>query len=290
MNSMTFKIGDRYENRRGTYEVIAIDGDKMAIRWDNGDTIQTTQSGQAKVLRNMQREIDEALKLNKKMPEWYGALFNGVAEKDFGIETKGTTWRSRESMGGLIISSVSAGKAHLNSWSIYGSPIIHIADKVKYARCEPRYQAKLMVRTFPEHYAAGLMIERSNVAGDFRDDWNNFIAWLHDHESELIDLINKHNLRLSDPYRTWDGSLRGVISAGPDGLLHQIEVGKEPVKLDRVTSLLSAVNNDTWVDLFIAAYWPKDQAISRGRALGADTGNLFTDMMPLYAAATKLSI
>ena len=51
-----FQVGGRYENRKGFYTVISLDGDMMRIRWDNGEEINDSVAAQARILRNMKRD------------------------------------------------------------------------------------------------------------------------------------------------------------------------------------------------------------------------------------------
>ena len=51
-----FRTGERYENRRGLFEVVSINGDSLHIRWDTGEIVNTSVELQAKILRNMEKE------------------------------------------------------------------------------------------------------------------------------------------------------------------------------------------------------------------------------------------
>ena len=55
MHSVEFEVGQQYENRKGKYEVIAMDGDAMRIRWETGEEIDTTASMQSRILYHMQQ-------------------------------------------------------------------------------------------------------------------------------------------------------------------------------------------------------------------------------------------
>lgn len=52
-----FKVGERYENCKGTFTVIALSQGKMRIRWDTGEEITDTVDSQARIFRNIQREL-----------------------------------------------------------------------------------------------------------------------------------------------------------------------------------------------------------------------------------------
>ena len=51
-----FEIGQKYKNRKGAYEVIAIEGNSMTIRWKSGEEIVTTTTMQQRIIETMQIE------------------------------------------------------------------------------------------------------------------------------------------------------------------------------------------------------------------------------------------
>jgi hypothetical protein len=51
-----FKVGQEYENMKGAYKVLSIDGNTMRIRWESGEEITTTISLQSLIMMRMQRE------------------------------------------------------------------------------------------------------------------------------------------------------------------------------------------------------------------------------------------
>ena len=58
--TIKFEVGQKYKNRMGTYEVVAIDGDAMDIRWTKKKKVTaTTVRLQSRVIENIQREIAE---------------------------------------------------------------------------------------------------------------------------------------------------------------------------------------------------------------------------------------
>ena len=56
MTEDSFKVGCVYENRKGKYTVLSVCGDRMTIRWENGEEVETDVAGQLRVLRHMQQE------------------------------------------------------------------------------------------------------------------------------------------------------------------------------------------------------------------------------------------
>jgi len=58
--NIEFEVGKKYENMKGIFEVLAIDGDSMHIRWENGEEMMTTKSFQERVLMRMSMERGRA--------------------------------------------------------------------------------------------------------------------------------------------------------------------------------------------------------------------------------------
>lgn len=54
-----FKVGDRHENMKGTYEVVSIHGDSMDIKWESGETTTTTIEFQRNIIRRLLHERKE---------------------------------------------------------------------------------------------------------------------------------------------------------------------------------------------------------------------------------------
>ncbi|MDP9371090.1 MAG: hypothetical protein M3Q71_16495 [Chloroflexota bacterium] len=57
---MEFLIGGIYRNRRGEYEILAIEGDTLQVRYDDGAVDQLKATIQARIARNM--AIEDAAK------------------------------------------------------------------------------------------------------------------------------------------------------------------------------------------------------------------------------------
>ena len=56
MNIIKFEVGQRYENMKGIYEVVSVDGNTMRIRWESGEEIITSMSLQRQIIMRMERE------------------------------------------------------------------------------------------------------------------------------------------------------------------------------------------------------------------------------------------
>lgn len=53
----SFKVGQRYRNRDGEYEVVSLTGNMMKIQYRNGRTVDSDIALQARILERMQEEM-----------------------------------------------------------------------------------------------------------------------------------------------------------------------------------------------------------------------------------------
>jgi len=82
-----FEVGQTYENRKGIYEVIAIDGDSMTIRWASGEEVITTVRLQQRIIEAMQGKypqvsIDSDWAKRKDVRRYTGELTKNNAEEE----------------------------------------------------------------------------------------------------------------------------------------------------------------------------------------------------------------
>ena len=56
MSIIQFEVGQKYENMKGVYEVLSLEGNAMRIRWESGEEIMTTVSLQRQIIMRMTQE------------------------------------------------------------------------------------------------------------------------------------------------------------------------------------------------------------------------------------------
>jgi hypothetical protein len=56
MSIIKFEVGEKYENMKGVYEVLSVEGNAMRIRWESGEEIVTTVSLQRQIIIRMTQE------------------------------------------------------------------------------------------------------------------------------------------------------------------------------------------------------------------------------------------
>ena len=138
--------------------MLSVDGDAMRIRWDTGEEASTSVALQAKILANMNRELnDAAARKRGAVPNAFGEFFRGLQLADFADDVTGTHWRSREQLGGAVTKLLDVREPY-NSWSIYGRPEIHWASVSRYRLHHPSLQAKFFAKANTVEILVGLYI------------------------------------------------------------------------------------------------------------------------------------
>ena len=255
MTDIKFKIGQEHENRKGVYEVLAIDRDAMCIRWESGEEVTTTAALQSRIIDCIHQELalikaKKGGKCKQPQPSEYAIKFEGIKEDDFSEDVAGATWRHYDSLGGAVAVRLKSDKFDIASWPSYGLSAIHWADLNHRRHDDFQLQAKFFARLDEKCLYFGLDIERSNQEKDAKDDWNAFIAWLRDAENDswLNKVVSEHDFSIYDMKKK--GSFTGTImSAG--GKWRLFNEGQEE-EIESLADFLDDLTDSTLVDLQMA--------------------------------------
>jgi hypothetical protein len=298
MGDINFKIGERYENRKGQFEVLSINGEQMEIRWQDGESIWTEISFQRRVIRNMEFEEEQAKakaeagksaaakRASRKKAG--GGRFTGFKDTDFSNSVSGTHWRSRAQLGGAVTQRMDPGSFRINSWPVYRMARVHWVDETHRERNEDHLQAKFFASAAPESIQYGFFVERPPAGEeDSRADWDAFLSWLAEAENEewLRETAAAHELILFDPNDDEKGesAFQGEIQPAEAGW--RLDEAKEPLGL--LSEFLESLPPRKPASLMIARRLEKEEAMARGADIANDIAGLFEVLLPLYEAATE---
>jgi hypothetical protein len=292
-DNILFKIGNKYRNRKGLYEVISISSDSMIIQWENGEKISTTVGLQQRIIEGMEIERQEMIKLEPKgkkklkNPERETTkvrnTFSGFKENDFKGNVAGTNWRSRSGLGGAVTERLD--ERRFKSWDIYRMPSVQWDDIKHRVRGKTHLQAKFVAQLDESNLYYGFYVERSDKSSDERTDWNGFLSWVSIIENEIcLNQISKANdLSVFDK---GEKSFRGIIkSHNNKWRIH----GQEHKDIDSLSAFLQSLPETIWLDLIIAKIENKEEVLNKGGAIAGDISKLFEILMPLYNASIKHS-
>ncbi|MFP4308399.1 MAG: hypothetical protein ACLFQQ_14390 [Desulfococcaceae bacterium] len=298
MREINFKVGERYENRKGQFEVLTINGDQMEIRWQDGESMWTDMSFQRRVIRNMEFEEAQAKaraeagstaaakRASRKRSG--GGRFKGFLESDFSNSVSGTHWRSRAQLGGAVTQRLDPGPFRINSWPVYRMARVHWVDETHREKEDDALQGKFFASASPNGIQYGFFIERPPESDDSPWlDWDAFLEWLGtpENESWLRETAAAQELVLYDHNDNEKGecAFQGEIRADESGW----RLDRADKAIPRLFEFLESLPPRKPGSLMIARRVEKDEAMARGADIANDIAGLFEILMPLYQAATS---
>lgn len=288
MSQIEFKIGGKYENMKGPYEVLSMDGDYMHIRWESGEEITTEVDFQRRVIERMQFEREQrSAKKAKKMKKAAGATqvkFEGFQKDDFSRKIAGTTWRRRSCLGRMVKVFPDSDRFDIKSWSIARKPMIQWADTNHRNPENFNFQGKFFVRLDEDSLYCGFCIERPKDSESENGDWDAFMDWLMKKENEerLKELAIDHELSILNLKR--DGNTGWKVEPDNDDW-KLIKNGKEKPLQSLPQFLNDLTGNGKRVDLYISKEMEKDDAISRSDKIADVISRTFESLFPIYEAS-----
>jgi hypothetical protein len=112
MTKHRLEVGSTYENEKGPFLVLAIQGEWMLIEWDDGEQLKTKVAFPQKVQQRMEMEACQPKTGgSRNAPVWMGRSFTGLQPTDFPEDVAGTHWRSREQLGGAVARLIDASES-----------------------------------------------------------------------------------------------------------------------------------------------------------------------------------
>jgi hypothetical protein len=295
-----FEVGDTYRNRRGEYEVVELDEPDMVIRYADGQLLETTVRLQARIWRNLQAE-KAAMEAAERRPKRKGsrssrrgARFDGLRDGDFQRGVAGTSWRARTSLGGLLAEQVcQASGKFFQSYAVFRRAEVHVARPEHYHHKEKTTwrDAKFVFELDPEGACYGLYIEKNNGLMDEARHWPNLMKALSKDKGLQKDLLAAMRL-LGLQWEVYapGPEMLAQASAGADSLLWESAEGEqEAVSWPEFVKRLSAIDEDTWCNLYLCARMEKDKALEAGTGIADTAAKVYRALLPAYKAASERS-
>jgi len=293
-----FKIGDKYRNRDGEYEVVSIDGLKMAIRYSDGRVVETTGAMQERIRRNMQLdeetpradERSRGTRPKKRRSGRRGQSFKGLQADDFQKGVAGTSWRSRGSLGGLLARRISSAiPQEFQSYAIYRRAEVHIAQPVHYDKSMRVREAKFVLKLDSERARYGFYVERSDEPMDDTWDWQSFITSLGGDEAlqrSVWSAMNELDLHW-DVYFESEALPFARVTPADGGLRWEPtdETDSGTMSWPDFATKLSDLRPGSWCDLYLCKYMTKGEAIAAGVGLANEVRRIYEALLPLYRAS-----
>ncbi|BBO80595.1 hypothetical protein DSCO28_11610 [Desulfosarcina ovata subsp. sediminis] len=285
-----FEVGEKYENMKGVFEVIAIHRDSMDIRWEDGEEVSTPIALQQRIIERMrhEQELEDAQKAARtKKAKGGGASaakpFEGVVDGDFSDSVTRTTWRGRGQLGGSLARQMKGGEFKFNSWAVMRKPEVHWLDMKRQKQSDLPLQAKFYARLEPKQLCFGFHLPRSvDAAVSDKGDWQALMTWLGKTENEdwLRELCTSLQLVVCD---LTGKAFTGTIEACEGAWSHHQGDG-DAMSIDGLCHFLSSAAENSPVDLRIEKRLEKSAAIEKEKAIVTELASLFESLIPLYRA------
>lgn len=231
-----FEIGKQYKNHIGRYQVLTIEPPKMLVRYDDGREQILTIETQARIWTNM--AIDERAarkksgrpkksKRKRRGRAWSkrGHKFTGLKESDFKTSISYTTWRGRQSLGGLVGLLLSeATRQFYQSYAVARRPQVHIYLPDHFDTKNGYPYAKLELRLDETAAYTRFYVEKGDESSKMNKKWHwyNFLHALETDkklQKQILQAMIDHDLywnieQWHDDIYNWT-NLTGVSSRFP---------------------------------------------------------------------------
>lgn len=294
-----FTVGESYENRLGTYEVVERKTPMLVIRYHATGRMQEVEEElQERIVRNLMRERELALRpAEERRPPAKAtrqrrkrAKFDGFVSADFEGKIAGTSWRAKTGLGGVLAEALTDATGEpFDSWAPNRQTAVYITHPEE---CGPQFasdSAQFFVLTSDVGLSFGLSIQRPAEAAEGATAWDRLLSTLTDDEevaARLSDLLTDGVVELSWYGQTWGVSERETVRGAEDGLISDRGAVVESDTFEDIIERLNEAPQDENLILTIDSSMSQDDAIKAGAAIADTVAALFESLMFLYRACT----
>ena len=290
MNSISeieFVVDEQYENEKGVFTVLSIQGNEMVIRWENGEEIKTDIELQRNIQARRQWEQEQKEKEAKAAKAGSGkhgtgaANFSGLQISDFKTSASGTRWRGRNQLGGAVTQKIPDSRFEFNSWAYANKPEMHWLDIGHKKKQAPEKSARFFVRVDRQSMYFGFSITRPDVDEASSANWQAFSEWLtNENNDRLLQTVSDENkLAISC------GAGSRLLALRSQNETWHLDDGKKQEDVQSASVLVDRLPSSGAMTLEIARMINRDEAVASGKKIAEDIARLFSRLMPLYQAA-----
>jgi len=278
--TIVFKVGNKYENVKGIYEVIDIKDESMTIRWGNGEQVSTPKDLQRRILERIEFEKDRLEQLNNKTvvskkKKIAGKIFTGFENSDFKNSISQTSWRNRTGIGGAVAKKIISDKYNLNSWAVSGTPAVQWCDIKLRKQKDEKLQANFYAQVNEHGLYYGLCIERPDTSSNLKNDWDSFLAWLgnEQHENWLNGIAQENDLCIYDlNKKCFNDTIRP----------HDGKWKKEKEEIVSLSDFFNNLHKLNQTVISITKIDKKETVITEKEGIIDTISSLFNKLMPIY--------
>lgn len=283
-----FEIGKIYENNKGLYTVLSISPPKMQIQYLKGSKSAINIKIQARIWDRIQTEraIAKEEQQRRKKASRLSITFLGLEEGDFKENVAGTTWRSRQSLGGLVsqhLSDINGNEFH--SIAIYRRPQFFVyPPKLPMNNQEEGVKLpKFVVQLNSERLLYGFYIEKSDEPMGSAWYWLRFLnllseeVWQENLENIMIERELQWILRLEERNSTSD-----TYVPSNEIIIPPFAKSPEFSSFSEFVAYLRTLPSQQWCNLFIAKTMAKNEAIELKEKVSQPISHTFNALVPMF--------
>jgi hypothetical protein len=281
-----FKVGETYRNSNGTYMVLAIHPPKMQIRYSTGSETTVDIALQERIWERIQAEHTIAEQEQQKAIKRHSITFQGLQESDFKENVAGTSWRSREGLGGLVTRQLSdLNGREFASVAIYRRPqfFVYYPRLPMFSQAEGVKLPKFVVELDSEFVFFGFYIEKSDRQMGSDWYWLRFLVLLSDPiwQEQLKQAAKQHSLH-------WELRFEeSKNSADQYAVTETIRIpgfaeGTQFPTFSTFLDYLHDLPSSKWCNLYLARNIEKSEAIAMKTSISQPISRALNALAPMY--------
>ena len=311
----SFEVGKNYRNRIGEYTVMAIDGDKMTIRYTTGSTLATSAAIQSRIWENIQFEEQASREEEKQRLAQEARLaarkraarpatpaegtakprgrFAGFQESDFQPKARGIAWSGRVALGKIMASELTRRTGEtFGKWLVPLQPELHIARPEQYDPEAGNRNSAFFAAISEKGVTWGFCVGKPDGRAEPAWPWTTVLAALvadKQLRTTIESAMKARGLSL-DVYamEVSYGQVAHVTLSGA-GFLWERETDQQVISRemdwDELVGYLQEVGAEARVDLYLRSSLSSEEAVSAGAVISRDMVATFVALMPVYEAS-----
>ncbi len=305
--SHPFEVGKTYRNRIGEYVVQAIDGDRMMIRYEGGQTLDTTVHIQARIWENIQFEHQMAMAEERKRlaveerkaarrraarakRERARPKFSGFEESDFVPRKRGLSWKTRNELGRMLAyeltQQVEGAFAH---WIVPRRSQVHVALKDKYDKEDRETNAAFLVAADEDGLSYGFTVGKPAGRSKAAWPWRALTDDLENRESlsqALHEALEENDLQIDVWAMKKSFTQVARITAEGKGFLREYQDAEQEVSEkmngEELAAYLKSVAPTKRCALHVRKRLSPKGAVDAGATVSQEILTVLKALMPIY--------
>jgi hypothetical protein len=310
--SHPFEVGKIYRNRIDQYTVQEIEGDRMVIRYEDGQTLVTSVRIQARIWENIQFEHQMAMAEERKRlaaeerkaarlraarakREKAKPKFAGFEESDFEPKKRGLAWSTRKQLGKVLAYELTeSAEGKFGHWIVPRRSKLEVGRQGSFNTENREINASFLVAAEEEGLSFGLNVGKPGGRSKAAWPWRALIDKLTRTKTlskTLHEALTEHNLQIDVWAMTKSYGQVARITAEGEGFLWQQEDAEQEVtrKMNgkELAEYLKSVTPTKRCELHVRKQFTVKTALKAGPRISVEILKVIEALMPVYDASVS---